>query len=118
MTQRLDEKVITKIEELVGEGVGSVDEMKRHLKIYVKDELFRGKEQPQRGNRRYFPRAKTIKNHMYNAAMRARLSFMDQDNIKLLVQKWKNEKKSSNGRFYFRPYIEGSGEYKNTELSD
>jgi hypothetical protein len=55
---------------------------------------------------------------MYNAAMRARLSFMDQDNIKLLVQKWKNEKKSSNDRFYFRPYIEGSGEYKNTELSD
>lgn len=118
MTQRLDEKVISKIEELVGEGVRRVDEMKRHLKIYVKDDLFRGKEQPQRSNRRYFPRAKTIKNHMYNAAMRARLSFMDQDNIERLIQKWKGEKSSSNDRFYFRPYVEGSGEYKNTELSD
>ena len=81
MTQRLDERVISKIEELVGEGVRSVDEMKRHLKIFVHDDLFRGKEQPQRSNRRYFPRVKTIKNHMYNAAMRARLSFMGQDNI-------------------------------------
>ena len=96
----------------------SVDEMKRHLKIFVHDNLFRGKEQPQRSNRQYFPRAKTIKNHMYNAAMRARLSFMDQDNIERLIQKWRNEKSSSNDRFHFRPYIEGSGVYKNTEFTD
>lgn len=118
MTQRLDEKVIRKIEELVSEGVRTVHEMKRHLKIYIKDELFRGKEQPLRDNRRYFPRAKTIKNHMYNAAMRARLSFMDQDNVTRLVEKWKCEKASSNDRFYFRPYVEGSGEFKNTDLQN
>jgi hypothetical protein len=51
LTQRLDENVIRKIEELVGEGVRSVDEMRRHLKIYIKDDLFRGKEQPQRSNK-------------------------------------------------------------------
>ena len=118
MTQRLDKRVISKIEELVGEGVGSVDEMKRHLKIFVHDDLFRGKEQPQRSNRRYFPRAKTIKNHMHNAAMRARLSFMDQDNIERLIEKWTNEKSSSIDRFHFRPYVEGSGVYKNTEFTD
>lgn len=118
LTQRLDENVIRKIEELVGEGVRSVDEMRRHLKIYIKDDLFRGKEQPQRSNKRYFPRAKTIQNHMYNAAMRARLSFMDQDNVQQLIQKWKDEKGSTNDRFFSRPYIEGSGEFRNTELSD
>jgi hypothetical protein len=100
LTQRLDENVIRKIEELVGEGVRSVDEMRRHLKIYIKDDLFRGKEQPQRSNKRYFPQAKTIQNHMYNAAMRARLSFMDQDNVQQLIQKWKDEKGSTNDRFF------------------
>ena len=118
MTQRLDGKVIGKIEELVGEGVRSVDEMRRHLKIYIKDDLFRDKEQPQRSNRRYFPRSKTIKNHMYNAAMRARLSVMDQDNVQELIKKWKSEKGSANDKFYFRPYIKGSAEFRNTELSD
>ena len=118
MTQRLDEKVISKIEELVGEGVRRVDEMKRHLKIFVHDDLFRGKEQPQRSNRRYFPRAKTIKNHMYSATMRARHSFMDQDNIEQLIEKCRNEKGSTRDRFYFRPYVEGSGAYKDTELPD
>ena len=92
--------------------------MKRHLKIFVHDDLFRGKVQPQRSNRRYFPHAKTVKNHMKNAAMRARLSFIDQDNIERLTEKWRNENGSSNDRFYFRPYVEGSGEYKTTELSD
>ena len=117
MTQRLDEKVIGKIEELVGEGVRSVDEMRRHLKIYNKDDLFRDKEQPQRSNRRYFLRSKTIKNHMYNAAMRARLSVMDQDTVQELIKKWKFEKGSANDKFYFRPYIKGSAEFRNTELS-
>jgi hypothetical protein len=55
---------------------------------------------------------------MYNAAMRARLSFMDQDNVQQLIQKWKDEKGSTNDRFFSRPYIEGSGEFRNTELSD
>ncbi len=39
-SQRLDERLINKIGELVGEGVRSVAEMKRHLKIYVKKTLF------------------------------------------------------------------------------
>ena len=79
--QRLDEKLIDKIDELVGEGMRNVEEMRRHMKIYVKDELFRGNQQPERNNQRYFPSRKTIKNHMYNATMKSRLSVMDQDNI-------------------------------------
>ena len=37
----MDEKLIKKIYELVGEGVHKVREMVRHLKIFVKDELFK-----------------------------------------------------------------------------
>lgn len=93
-------------------------EMKRHLKIFIKDDLFRGKEQPHRSNRRYFPLAKTTQNHMYNAAMRARLSCIDQDNVQKLIEKWKDENKSKNERFSFRPYVEGSAEFRNTDLSN
>ena len=50
--------------------------------------------------------------------MRARLSFMDQDNIERRIEKWRNEKGSSSDRFYFRPYVEGSGAYKDMELPD
>ena len=110
MTQRLDGKGIGKIEELVDKGVRSVDEIRHHLKIYIKDDLFRDKEQPQRSNRRYFPQSKTIKNHMYNAAMRARLSVMDQDNVQELIKKWKSKKGLASDKFYFRPYIKGSPE--------
>ena len=35
-----------------------------------------------------------------------------------LIEKWRNEKSSSNDRFHFRPYVEGSGVYKNTEFTD
>jgi hypothetical protein len=32
--------------------------------------------------------------------MRARLSFMDQDNVQQLIQKWKDEKGSTNDFFF------------------
>ena len=79
--QKLDEKLIDKIYELVGEGMRNIEEMRRHVKIYVKDELLRGSQHPERNNQRYFSTRKTIKNHMYNATMKSRLSVMDQDNI-------------------------------------
>ena len=66
---------------------------------------------------------------MYNTAMRARLSVMDQDNeqdfllwiktmCKNLLKKWKSKKGLASDKFYFRPYIKGNAEFCNTELSD
>ena len=106
--QRLDEQLIQKINDLVGEGVRNVGEMKRHLKIFVKDDLFRGKKQPERNNRRYFPKLKTIKNHMYNATIKSRLSMIDQDNVQQLADKWREQ--HPNDKFYYRQYKEGSVE--------
>ena len=96
--------MINKIGDLVGEGVRNIGEMKRHLKIYVKETLFNGQEQPNRNNRRYFPRMKTIRNHMYNATVRSRLSALDQDNVKLLIDNWTKENPEDN--FFYRPYKE------------
>ena len=110
MVQRLDGKIIEKIGELVGEGVRNVDEMRRHLKIYVKDEMFRGKQQPERNNCRYFPTGKTIKNHMYSVTMKSRLSVIDQDNVQEMIELWKNETPRVTDKFFFCQYKEGSGE--------
>ena len=46
MSQKVDEKIIKKVQDLVGEGVRNVREMERHIRIYVKDELFRDSELP------------------------------------------------------------------------
>ena len=101
MLQRVDEKIIEKISELVGEGVRSVEEMKRHLRIFVKDDLFRGRQQPERNNRRYYPKGKTIKNHMYSATINSRLSAIDQDNVEEVIRQWKNEERRSGDNFFF-----------------
>lgn len=59
-----------KIEELVGEGVKTVDEMKRHLRQFVKMELFPGKNPPASINRRYYPTDVDVRNHMYKASVK------------------------------------------------
>ena len=40
MSQQVDERIITKIHQLANEGVRDVREMQKHIKIYVKNELF------------------------------------------------------------------------------
>ena len=46
MSQKVDEKIIKKMQDLVGEGIRNVREMERYIRIYVKDELFRDSELP------------------------------------------------------------------------
>ena len=46
MSLPVDEKLIKKIYELVGEGVHQVREMERHLRIFVKYELFKDSPLP------------------------------------------------------------------------
>ena len=46
MSLPVDEKLIKKIYELIGEGVHQVREMERHLRIFVKNELFKDSPLP------------------------------------------------------------------------
>ena len=86
----------------VGEGVRNVREMKRHIRIYVKDELFRDSELPSFENRQFYPRRQDIRSHMYIAAAKNWLAKMDQGNLQLKIGKWKQ--KSTNDFFYYRSY--------------
>ena len=40
MSQQIDKRIVLKIHQLVGEGVKQVREMQRHIRIFVKMELF------------------------------------------------------------------------------
>ena len=62
-TQRVDPKLVTRIKELVAEGVRNVSEMKRHLLISVKNDICPDQDIP-KTNRRFFPLDKDIKNNM------------------------------------------------------
>ena len=72
MSQKVDEKIIKTVQYLVGECVRNVTEMERHIRIYVKDELFHDSELPSFENRRFYRRRLDIRSHMYIAAAKNR----------------------------------------------
>ena len=99
-SQNVDKRVINKIHELVGEGVQNVREMARHIRIYVKNDLFRGSLIPSSANRRFNATLKDIRNQMYKATVKRKLSKLYQANLDLKVQEWKEQQPNDN--FFFR----------------
>ena len=78
--------------------------MQRHITIFVANELFRGEAVPSKTSRRYFPKKKDIRNHMYIAASKLRFSKLDQENLLLKVEDWK--KQFPDDEIFFRGYGE------------
>ena len=78
--------------------------MERHIKLYVKNELFRGLKKPSPFNRRYNPTRRDITNHMYQATVRLRFSKIDQNNLACKIEEWKKEYPQD--KFFFRGYGE------------
>lgn len=104
MHQRIDDRLVSKIHELVSEGARSVRVVRRHLRIYVEQELYRDKQVPPRTNFRFFPTKKTVRNHIYKAVVKERFSKFDQEDLKQKVEVWKQQ--SPNDHFMFRPYVD------------
>lgn len=67
LSQPLDEAIISKIHGLVHDGVRSIDEMKRHLRLFVQEHIQTEDTIISELNRRYYPTNKDIRNHMYRA---------------------------------------------------
>ena len=68
------------IHKLVGEGIRNIKEMQRALRLYVKMELFEGQRPPPINSRRFYPEELYIRNYMYNATAKLRISKVDQEN--------------------------------------
>ena len=90
-SQNVDKRVINKIDELVGEGVQNIREMAQHIRIYVENDLFHGYSVPPSANRRFNPTLKDVRNQMYKATVKHEFSKLDQANLDLKVQEWKEQ---------------------------
>ena len=66
--------------------------------------MFRGSSMPPSANRRFNPTFKDVKNYMYKVAVKHKFSKLDQTNLDLKVQEWKQQQ--SNDNFFFRGYGE------------
>ena len=105
LSQPVDERIIRKIDQLVNVGVKDTHEMRRHLDVFVKNEIMSEDEiQPLPSNRRFYPKLSDIRSHIYRATMKHRFSKVDQENEAEKVIHWKAS--SPEDFFYFRPYGE------------
>ena len=75
--------------------------MKRHLKLYVQNELFSSRTPPPTTNRRYYPKDVDIRNCMYRASVKNMLSKVDQENLEKKIQVWRE--RYTEDKFFFRP---------------
>ncbi|XP_056009100.1 uncharacterized protein LOC125646969 [Ostrea edulis] len=66
LSQPVDETIISKIHLLVPEGTQSVDETKRHFRLFVKDTISPGNTISE-FNRCFYPANKDVRNHIYRA---------------------------------------------------
>ncbi|XP_062567168.1 uncharacterized protein LOC134229431 [Saccostrea cucullata] len=74
--------------------------MKRHLRIFVRDNVPLGKS-ISKFNRRYYPTNKDIRNHIYRALQISQFSTEDQENVVHMVDDWRAAKPDDH--FYLRP---------------
>ena len=67
ITEPVDKRIIGMFIDLVGDGVCSIVELRRHLDNFVKNELFQS-EKPTSGlRRRFYPQKKGFRNFMSKA---------------------------------------------------
>jgi len=86
------------------------------LVIFVQQELYRGKQAPQKTNRRFYPSRGTIRSHIYKSVIKERYSKIDQEDLQKKVELWKAGSPDDN--FEFHPYATYSEEEKRPENGD
>ena len=104
-SNRLHEKIIRKIEELVESGIVSVPYIRKALRHYVQKDLCSGDQiQPELHDRAYFPTRQDIRNHVHKFIVAGRLSNLDQEHLGKKVEQWKSD--SPLTKIFFRPCTE------------
>ena len=83
-------------------GIHDVSTVKKLLKVFVVEELFRDKLKPNYLNNAFYPSNKDIKNHIYRAQANLQMSKLDQENLLIKMKEWETKSPSSN--FHFRPH--------------
>ena len=108
--QRMHPRLTQKEMEMVLTGITEPTEVKRALRHYVTSQLCSELNiNPAKSDRAFYPTTVDVRNHMHTAKLGLQLSKLDQENLHLLIEKWKREEPTTN--FFFRPYK------KNTTIS-
>ena len=96
--------------EMVLTGITEPTEVKRALRHYVTSQLCSELNiNPAKTDRAFYPTTVDVRNHIHTAKLGLQLSKLDQENLHLLIEKWRRKEPTSN--FFFRPYK------KNTTIS-
>ena len=69
-------------------------EVQRHLRDYVKNELFRGTQPPSPSRRRFYPTTEDIRNILNTQRAGARKATDDQENLRIYCEEWQEENKN------------------------
>ena len=109
-SQRVHPLVIAKISELVASGITNIHELRKILQHYVQHDRSVATLNPSTTDRAFYPMLCDIKNHVCKAKKAFELSKLDQENLRLKMEDWKQSSPLSN--FYFRPYIKDASNAK------
>ena len=90
--------------------------MKRHLSMYVKNDMFGGINLPPKTNKRYYPRIRAIRNHIFFERQKLKKSLIDQEASQKKVDEWKRENPTTS--IYFRPKCSSSTDDNTDETSE
>ena len=106
-SQRMNEKVATKISEIVADGIADIPQVRSLLRHYVMHDLCKDNP-PNPNDRAYFPLDNDLRNHIYMAKRAFELSCLDQENAMLKIEQWR--KTDPDSTHFFRPFIEANTE--------
>ena len=114
--QRMDGRLCDQMRELVEDGVRGVNEMRRHLRHFVSNVLFKGQALPRKTNGRFFPRKVDVRNGIYESIVKHRWSKIDQENSEKKVGTWQRENPHDN--MVFKQYASDQENAPNGDDSD
>ena len=90
--------------------------MKRHLSMYVKNDMFGGINLPPKTNKRYYSRIRAIRNQMFFERQKLKKSLIDQEALQEKVDEWKRENPTTS--IYFRSKCSSSTDDNTEETSE
>lgn len=96
-SQKIHPLVAQKIMEMVLSGMTDCAEIRRPLRYYVNNFLFKEIGRPNPYDRAFYPLKQDIANHISQAKRAIDLSKFDQENLHLKVQEWKRANPKSSG---------------------
>ena len=103
-SQRIHPLLVAKITEMVLDGITNTAEVKRSLRFYANTILANQLGiKLSKQNRAFFPTSIDIRNHIYTAKKMLELSKLDQDNVRQMIEQYKQDDLTSS--FFFRPLI-------------